>query len=123
MSSQQPPPTTAGAAPLAGTANQTPALPSLLSIQGIRLRARAGPRLLLAALARRYRYHGIDTAVLSVAALFYALHPDDALHHLLEHLGVGDDLLVLGLAGRWINNDLEDFLHWEHGQPAPNDPG
>ena len=120
MSSQQPDPTTAdadAAAPVSPPV-QAPALPGLLSIQGLRLRlrARAGPRLLLAALARRYRYHGIDTAVLTAAALFYALHPDDALHHLLEHLGVGDDLLVLGLAGRWINNDLEDFLYWEHRQ-------
>lgn len=118
MSPPQPQPTTAGTTPPAGATDQAPALPALLSIQGLRLRARAGPRLLLAALARRYRYHGIDTAVLTAAALFYALHPDDALHHLLEHLGVGDDLLVLGLAGRWINNDLEDFLHWEHSQPA-----
>ena len=115
MSCQQPQQTTHAAAS-ACSADQPPELPALLSIQGLRLRARAGPRLLLAALARRYRYHGIDTAVLTAAALFYALHPDDALHHLLEHLGVGDDLLVLGLAGRWINNDLEDFLYWEHRQ-------
>lgn len=116
MSSQQPAPSAASAAPPASTTDQMPALPGLLSIQGLRLRARAGPRLLLAALARRYRYHGIDTAVLSVAALFYALHPDDVLHQLLARLGIGDDLLVLGLAGRWINNDLEDFLHWEQRQ-------
>ena len=121
MSPQHPRPTTADATPAAGTTEQRPALPSLLSIQGLRLRTRAGPRLVQAALARRYRYHGIDTAVLTAAALFYALHPDDALHHLLQHLGVGDDLLVLGMAGRWINNDLEDFLHWEHAQSARDD--
>lgn len=118
MSSQQPRPPTADAVPPARTTDQRQALPSLLSIAGLRLRSQAAPRLLNAAVRRRYRYQGVDTALLSATAVFYALHPDDALHHLLQHLGVGDDLFVLGLAGRWINNDLEDFLHWERDQAA-----
>ena len=97
-----------------------PPLPSLLGLPGIRLRVRALPRLLHASLTRRYRYHGLDTLLVAAAAVFYALHPGDDWHFLLQHFGIGDDLLVLGIAGRWINCDLEEFLALEAqaGRPA-----
>ena len=52
----------------------------------------------------------MDTALLSATAVFHALHPDAVVHQLLAGLGIGGKLPVPGLAGRWINNDLEDFL-------------
>lgn len=104
-----------------------PVLPPLLGLAGIRLRVRAGLRLLHAAITLRYRYHGLDTLLVVAAAGYYAVHPGDASQVLLAHLGVCDDLLVLALAGRWLNSDIEDFLEWEqrhqrargHATPAP----
>ena len=91
-------------------------IPDLMTHAGVRIRVRALPRLLASACQRRYAYHGIDTAVLIAAAIYYALHPGDASHELLKHLGVGDDILVLGLAARWFNSDIEEFLAWEQQQ-------
>ena len=88
-------------------------LPGLTRLAGIRARLRAAPRLAWAALCRRYPYHGIDTLLVVTGAVYYALHPGDASHALMQHFGVGDDLLVLGIAARWVNSDLEDFLVWE----------
>lgn len=52
----------------------------------------------------------MDTALLSATAVFHALHPGDVVHQLLAGLCIGGELLVLGLASRWINNDPEDYL-------------
>lgn len=89
-----------------------------MTLAGVRARVRALPRLLLAACRRRYCYHGIDTLLLISAAVYYALHPGDASHQVLAHLGVGDDILVLGIAARWFNNDIEEFLAWEQLQAS-----
>lgn len=78
----------------------------------------------LAAAVRDGRYRGASLGQLAAVGLglAYVVSPVDVLPEaLLGLFGLGDDAVVIALAGSALVNLTEDFLSWERTAQAPAD--
>ena len=75
-------------------------------------------RLVRAYTFRGYREVPLKSILAAVAAIIYFVNPVDLIPDFIPIIGYIDDAAVVGLALRFIHEDLENFRKWEQDQEA-----